>query len=362
MKLTVPWRTCIYILVAVYLLLDLKVFNGPLRRQLFKSRTSSTVTREQALKRGWVAIVNGEAITEQQLQLGVARWTYQRGEEFENLDATLKLQTRRAALRSLIDETLIRQYADGHNWNAPKKEIDAFIKQWESQFADQDEISERSGWQQYTKEQRDRELARIWSRRRWLEERIKPGIGVSDEDLRQWFEDSKQQQLEGVVDDEISEHPSVFEPEKVRARHIFVSHLVGEGEDQDQPEKTIRLAHQRLLDGEDFAVVAKELSQDQRTRNRGGELNWFSRRRVSNGFTEKVFSQPTGELGEPFETEIGWYLVQVLERKAERLVEFEEVREEILIFLTNEQRKDAVDLLLGKLRKTGNIKLIVENL
>lgn len=190
------------------------------------------------------------------------------------------------------------------------------------------------------------ELAKIWSRKRWLEKRIAPGIGISDEEVRDWFDANR-------------EEAKFVEPEKIKARHIFVSTVEEDGEEQ---EKKIRDAHQRIVGEEDFGEVAAEVSEDERTRNRGGDLNWFSRKRLPEDFAEQVFGQETGKVGEPFRTKIGWHIVEVLERKAEQEVAFEEVKEEIRVHLLNVQTRETAQILMGKLRKVANIVVFTENL
>ena len=95
---------------------------------------------------------------------------------------------------------------------------------------------------------------------------------------------------------------------------------------------------------------------------RGGELNWFSKQRVPENFAQVVFAQEVNQVGEPFKTDIGWHIVEVTGRQPQRVVNYEEVKDEIYTYLTNEQRKDSVELLLRRLRKAANIMVISENL
>ena len=341
-----PWRPVFYLLVVTYLIIDLKCCNGPLKRKIAETRPTSAITREKAMKLGWVALVNREPVTEQQHRLAVDRYLYQRGKSRDNLSKSVLLQIKRAVLRGLIDDILVRQYADGEKFEAPAKEIDAFIKAWENQFPLEEDLNDRSRWQGLSKKERDHQLGRIWSRKRWLERRITPGIGVTDEEILTWF-------------NERVAAGKYLEPEKVKARHIFISTVEVDSEER---ENLIQTAYQRILDGEEFADVARETSEDERTKDRGGELNWMSKNRVSDDFSEVVFALKPGNLSKPFKTKIGWHIVEVMEYQKERNVEFEDVKEEIGVFLTNEQRKETIDQLLGKLRRVANIIVFTENI
>ena len=108
--------------------------------------------------------------------------------------------------------------------------------------------------------------------------------------------------------------------------------------------------------------MVKTYSEDARTRLRGGELNWFSKHRVPEKFANTVFNQKKGQLGNPFQTDIGWHIVEITDRQAQRLVSYEEVKDELYTYLTNAQRKDAVTLLLKKLRDSANIQVFTGNL
>ena len=341
-----PWRSVFYLLVLLYLILDLKACNGPLKRKIAATRPASEVNKENARKLGWVALVNQEPVTRKQLDLAVARYLYQRGKDVETLSDSSFRQIRRAALRRLIDDILIRHYADGEGFEAPQAEAAAFIRSWENQFHTEEELAERIGFQELSREEVDKQLARIWSRKRWLEKRIAPGIGISEEDVRDWFDTHR-------------EEAEFIEPEKIKARHIFVSTVEEDGEPQ---ETKIRDAHERLTAGEDFGEVAAEVSEDERTKNRGGELNWFSRNRIPEDFAEQAFAQEAGKPGEPFRTKIGWHIVEVLERKAEQELAFDDAKEEIRVHLLNVQTRETVQVLLGKLRKVANIVVFTENL
>ena len=341
-----PWRSAFYLVVLLYLLLDLRVCQGPLHRKIETTRPFSEITREKALKLGWVAIINQEPVTSQQLDLAVASYLYKRGRSEVFLDEQEAVLIRRAVLSNLIDDILIRQYADGDSFQAPQKEIDAFIQAWESQFHSVGEMRDRAKLQDLSEKERHLLLGRIWSRKRWLEKRISPAVGVSDEDLQHWYKSAV----------EVGE---LREPEKVKARHIFISTVE---EDSESQERDIKLARQRILEGEDFGEVAKDVSQDARTKKFGGELNWFSKTRLPEDFAAAAFELPVGQLSEPIKTRIGWHIVEITERQPERIATFDETKSEIRAYLENQQRKETVTELLGKLRKVANIVLFTENI
>lgn len=84
---------------------------------------------------------------------------------------------------------------------------------------------------------------------------------------------------------------------------------------------TLALANelrQRLLDGEDFAALAAEYSDDPGSAANGGDLGWFGKGQMVAPFEEAAFSLPIGEISEPVKSDFGYHLIEVLERDAAR--------------------------------------------
>lgn len=340
-----PWRILLYAAFLLYLLLDLKVCQGPLR-QAFAQRQDTLV--QAAEKNNWVAIVNQEPISQEQLELAVYRHLYQRGKEGEAIPEKNLGMIRRAVLQSLIDDLLVKQFADGDGFRASEEDIAGFIETWEAQFETTEELIERSALQELSEAARHEELGNILSQKQWLERRIEPGIDVTDEEVREWFE-ANRESGEGMM-----------EPEKIRARQIFVSTVINGDETR---EALIRKIHRQIGEGEGtFEEFAQEFSEDLRTNKRGGDLNWFARDRVPKDFGDVVFSLEVGAMSEPFQTSIGWHLVKVEEHQAAREATFEEVESEIRHHLENQRTVETIKRLMQKLRTVSNIRLFPENL
>ena len=340
----------LYGTVVLYLLADLRYCHGPLRQAMTSRRNASS---EAAALHKWVAIVNLEPVTQEQLNIAVTRHLHQRGKSIETIPEKNLAMIKRAVLQSVIDDMLVRQYADGEKFVAPKEEIAQFVSAWESQFTSPEEMKARAEKQGLSEAALQAELARIWSRKRWLEKRIAPGVTVTNDEAKAWF-DANRENPEGGF------REGFFEPEKVRARHIFVSTV--EVDDKTR-EDLIREIHRKLKSGEGtFEALAKAYSEDERSKSAGGDLNWFSRSRMPADFTDPVFALAVGQVSEPFKTRLGWHLVEVLEKEAERPVTYEEVSDEIRNHLESQRTEETVKELTEKLRKVANLELYPENI
>jgi peptidyl-prolyl cis-trans isomerase SurA len=101
--------------------------------------------------------------------------------------------------------------------------------------------------------------------------------------------------------------------EQVHARHI----LLTTNAVQDDATVQLRLAtlRERVLAGEDFAVFASSMSQDQTTAVDGGDLDWVGPGDTVPEFEAAMAALKDGEISPPFQTRYGWHIVQVLGRR-----------------------------------------------
>ena len=98
---------------------------------------------------------------------------------------------------------------------------------------------------------------------------------------------------------------------ELRAAHIMIM----KSKDSLAGDKRIQEAYEALQKGKSFADVAKEYSQDEATKNKGGELNPFGRKDIRlQVFTDTAYSLQEGEYSKPFESDIGWHIVMLIER------------------------------------------------
>ena len=94
------------------------------------------------------------------------------------------------------------------------------------------------------------------------------------------------------------------------ARHIMIAtnDLVGPRQAMEQ----IRDLHKQLLDGGDFAELAKEYSDDVSSANLGGDMGWFMPQSYGERMEQTLLALQDGEISEPFQTENGWHILERL--------------------------------------------------
>lgn len=73
---------------------------------------------------------------------------------------------------------------------------------------------------------------------------------------------------------------------------------------------------QLALEGEDFAELAQQYSQDQGSKDVGGDLGWFRRGKMLPEFEEAAFQLPTNTISEPVESSYGFHVIKLLRRRS----------------------------------------------
>ena len=100
------------------------------------------------------------------------------------------------------------------------------------------------------------------------------------------------------------------------ARHILIGLKSGVSDD-DARERLKRL-RERIIGGADFAELAKVHSDDPSS-SKGGDLGWISPGDTVPEFERALIQLKENEISQPFQTQYGWHLVQLLERRSEGL-------------------------------------------
>lgn len=127
-------------------------------------------------------------------------------------------------------------------------------------------------------------------------------------------------------------------PEQVQARHILLK--VEPGAAAAAARAKLDALAERARNGEDFAALAREASEDQGSAENGGDLGYFGRGRMVPPFEAAAFAlTDPGQLSPVVETQFGLHLIQLVERKPGSTKPFAEVREQIIAKLRAEHRR-----------------------
>ncbi|MGC9399009.1 MAG: peptidylprolyl isomerase [Anaerolineae bacterium] len=232
------------------------------------------------------AVVNGEPITMAAFEQQMANYEASMNATGENPaspegEASLA-QAREAVLNWMIEQVLIVQAASQRGIEVTDEDVDAVIQDLIADIG-QEAFEER--------------LARE---------------GMTLDEMRAQLR--VQLLASRMAEEVVAEVPT--QTVHVNARHIVV----------DTREEAQRLLEQ-IRAGADFAALARQYSQDAFTRERGGDLGYFPRGILTSSKVEEVaFSLQPGQVSEVIESELGYHIVQVLDRVEEMEVSPENLR------------------------------------
>ncbi len=147
-------------------------------------------------------------------------------------------------------------------------------------------------------------------------ESIGSAAGPSKDDLRALYEE------------EIDRYK---QSERRHVRHILLT-LDADADDAaaEQVRAEIEAVRERLVVGEEFAAVAKEVSKDPGSAAQGGDLGTFERGLMVAAFDEAAFSLEVGQLSDPVRSSFGYHLILVDAVEAADTKPFDEVKAELL--------------------------------
>ncbi len=239
------------------------------------ARPSPTATSERPL----AAVVDGQPIFLADYQEQVARFEAAmagQGFDLESEDGKARLaQMRRQVLDSMIEQVLIEQATAKEGVVISEEELEEVV---------QESIEEGGGQASFEE---------------WLR--------TSDLTYEDFRGEIRFQLLAQAIFERITGSVPTTGAQ-VHARHILV-----QTEDEAQAVLT------RLQAGEDFAALARERSQNENTREAGGDLGFFHRGQlISPELEEAAFALQPGQISGVVQSQFGYHIVQVLEKAPDR--------------------------------------------
>jgi foldase protein PrsA len=234
-------------------------------------------------------------------------------------------------LNKLVQTALIDQYAaDNHvdisDADVQKREDEIKAKYPPGQFAT------------ILKSQNltEADVAKILKQQLVIEKAVGADVKISDADVQAYLDKN---------------HTTLDTGAQVRAKHILVADA--------------GLAAQieaKLKAGGDFAALAKQYSTDPSSKDKGGELGFFSKGQMVPAFQAAAFSQPIGAVGPVVKSPFGYHIIVVEEKKPAQIASMANSADKIRTLLKQQQQQQQIPKFLEGLRAKANITIYDDKL
>lgn len=257
----------------------------------------------------------------------------------------------REVLRRLINIALLMQLATDDDRAKGKEEADKRI-QLLTERAGSDEAMERQlkavG---LTPDRLRAKLVEEATAEAVLERKL--NIQITDEQVKEYYD----------------ENPARFEkPEMVRAAHILLStrdpvtHQELSPEAKEEKLRKIQSLLKRARQGEDFAELAVQYSEDPGSKDKGGEYT-FPRGRMVPEFEAVAFSLAPGQISDVVTTAFGYHIIKVYEKIPATTVPLDDsVKTNVRDFLKNRELQKQMGSFMDALMKEKHVEILDERL
>ncbi|MFP4509470.1 MAG: peptidylprolyl isomerase [Spirochaetaceae bacterium] len=290
-----------------------------------------------------VAIVNGREVPrslfERQLQQQLQAYQAQ-GMEIDDEQMELFEQQ---LVDQLIARELVLQDGESRGIAPSDEDIQAELDDIRAQFPDEDGFEEALEQQNLTLEEIERNIAEQFVIEEILESDVLANTGVDETSAREFYEDN----------------PEFFEtPDQVRASHILILTQGASDEERAEARETIETVLSELEAGESFEALAREYSEDG-TAEEGGDLGFFGAGEMVPEFEQAAFNLDVGETSGIVETQFGYHIVRITDRREAGTQSFEEARPQIEQFLGQEQQQNAFEEYIESLREEAEVEILL---
>ena len=289
---------------------------------------------------GTVAVVNGEVITQDQLntELSVMQ------KQFADVDQTDKgklAEIKSEILENLIAREVLHQESQRKGIEVDEATVDGRLASIKKRFPKEDSFKSMLEEMHLTEDALKEQLREGMVIQKLIDREVIDRIEVSDKEAKDYYDENR----------------DLFkQPEKIQARHILIK-VETEGDEDLKPAalKKIKMIQKEVKKGGDFAVLAKKYSQCPSSAN-GGDLGYFARGQMVKPFEDAAFSLKKGEVSDIVETTFGYHLIKAGDRKPETISDYKDIKDKLAPYLKRAKAGVAAEKYIEGLKKNAKIE------
>jgi peptidyl-prolyl cis-trans isomerase C len=262
-------------------------------------------------------------------------------DKIKDIQANIKKQL----IENFIIRTVLENEIEKRKIQADEKEINESIEQIKASLPPGKKIADFLKESRLTKEKFNEDIAFTIKVKQLVQNDLGNKAKSSAKEISKFYKENKDK---FVV------------PESVHVRHILVA-IENDDDEKIKAEKKAKIEdlHKQLLDGADFAEVARKNS-DCPSKENGGDLGIIKKGETVQQFEDAAFSQEKNVIGPVVTTEYGHHIIQVIDHSKAKTITMAESKNKISNILEQQKQLEAFNSLVKKLRENAKI-LIYEN-
>ncbi len=284
-----------------------------------------------------VAVVEGADIKSEDLEKNFAGFLASRQIPSEALPPAERSRGYRMILEEMIKEKLIEQRAK--EIKITDEEVNETFKKFTATLGPEEEVKKQIVASGQTVEGVRDNIRASLKQDRWLDAEVDKRGGVSDKDAETFYKENGEK---------------FVQPPQVRASHILLRvEAEAKPEEVIAKEKAATAIAARVKKGEDFAKLAKELSEDPSAKENSGDLDFFDQGQMVPEFSKAAFAMKKGEISEPVRSQFGYHVIKVTDRREGETLPLEKVKPKLMAFLKTQK----VEALRKDIRDKAEVKI-----
>lgn len=283
-----------------------------------------------------VAVVNDGAIMRSDLDRRLDQVISQISAQGE--DAPSRVQLEQQVLEQMVLEEIQLQMARDANLSVDDTDLNRQVRNIaESNDMSLQAFADRLEADGTSLEQVREEIRREMLIRQVQQRQVGQRVSVSNRDVERFME----------------EQGGDVNMAETRARHILVG--VGSGRSESQAQAFVDQAMARLEQGESFAAVARDMSDDQGSAVNGGDLGWLSSGQTVPEFDNAMNELEVGEVSSPVRSQFGYHIIEVLDRRRSSASN-ENLREQVRQAIFQRRANQEVDTWKREVREQAFVE------
>lgn len=292
-----------------------------------------------------VAVVNDEAVTQSEVDVYLHPLYDQLREQYQGEELARQLnEIRLKLLNQIIEDRLVYQESKARGITVDESDIDHLVEDTKSKFPPAADFETTLASQGYTLTELRENFRRQIAIRKLHDIEIRSQVVVSPQEVEDYYKN----------------HPSEFaEEESLRARSVTIrksEEAVKKGLTDEAAKQKIEAIRKRILEGESFEQLARELSEDANAKE-GGMVGWVKRGSMLASIDGALFELKAGGISSVLETSMGYHLFKIEEKKTSRIPPLEEVREKIREMIFREKARKRFGEWMNQLKTQAYISI-----